>query len=551
MTKKVYINYADDAFKVQQDFALRKAKKEGGFNKIIGYTRDAIDEEFYKQNKHILNQKRGGGYWLWKPYFIYKTLEDLNEGDYLFYSDSGAFFLKNIDILISELEKYNQDIMGFELPLIEKQWTKKELFINMDCHANEYTDSNQIQASFQLIKKSDFSINFYKTYLTLSTNEINITDKFDANITQDVSFMDHRHDQSIFSLLYKKNNLKPFKDPTQYGKYPFKYSGTNKIDFTNNKIYNLDNGRKIRIFNYDSNYDMILLHNRKGNPLNSFIKYKIGNFFPFLYNIYNYFKEKSTYVGFSIDLPLVSIVTVVFNGEKYLEDTIKSVLSQTYKNIEYIIIDGGSADNSIDIIKRYEDKISYWISEKDKNMYDGINKGLKIATGDIVASLNSDDYYADENAISDVVTFISNYKCDGIYGNVVKYYQENGTEIEKKLFQIDFKKLLLSRHSTFMPQPTLFIKKEIYKKLNYFDLAYNYASDFDFNLKCIKNYNIRYFDRRITFFRQHNETITSSGKLDNERKDILIQHGINSYSKFIKYIYYYFYWTKYKVKNLL
>ncbi|WP_348653170.1 glycosyltransferase family 2 protein, partial [uncultured Sulfurimonas sp.] len=197
--------------------------------------------------------------------------------------------------------------------------------------------------------------------------------------------------------------------------------------------------------------------------------------------------------------PVVSIITSVYNGEKYLEDTIKSVINQSYTNIEYIIIDGGSTDGSINIIKKYQDKITYWVSEKDRNMYDGINKGLKIASGDIVASLNSDDFYADNDVVSDIVKFIDNNNCDGIYGNVIRYYQDSIKQIEKELFQIDFKILLFSEHSTFMPQPTLFIKRDIYKKLNYFDLNFNYASDFDFNLRCIKNYNIKYFNRAITF----------------------------------------------------
>jgi glycosyltransferase involved in cell wall biosynthesis len=248
--------------------------------------------------------------------------------------------------------------------------------------------------------------------------------------------------------------------------------------------------------------------------------------------------------------PVVSIITSVYNGEKYLEDTIKSVINQSYTNIEYIIIDGGSTDGSINIIKKYQDKITYWVSEKDRNMYDGINKGLKIASGDIVASLNSDDFYADNDVVSDIVKFIDNNNCDGIYGNVIRYYQDSIKQIEKELFQIDFKILLFSEHSTFMPQPTLFIKRDIYKKLNYFDLNFNYASDFDFNLRCIKNYNIKYFNRAITFFRQHEESITSSGKLDTERETILIDHGINSYNKIIKFVYYYYFWMKYKVKNI-
>lgn len=106
--------------------------------------------------------------------------------------------------------------------------------------------------------------------------------------------------------------------------------------------------------------------------------------------------------------PLVSIVTPVYNGEKYLEDTIQSIIKQTYDNIEYIIIDGGSTDKTLDIIKKYEDKIAYWMSEQDRGMYDGINKGFKMATGEIFAWLNSDDKYY-HSAVEIVVGIFNKY----------------------------------------------------------------------------------------------------------------------------------------------
>ena len=92
-----------------------------------------------------------------------------------------------------------------------------------------------------------------------------------------------------------------------------------------------------------------------------------------------------------MDTPLISIVTVVYNGEKYLEDSIKSVLNQSYKNIEYIIIDGGSTDGTLGIIRKYEKYISYWVSEPDKGQSDALNKGFKKSTGSILAWLNADD----------------------------------------------------------------------------------------------------------------------------------------------------------------
>jgi hypothetical protein len=255
------------------------AKLFGNFDRVIGYKPDDIDIEFYETHKEILSQKRGGGYWLWKPYFVYKTLKNMNNGDYLFYCDSASFMHTKIDLLIKELNENKQDIMGFELPLVESQWTKKELMIAMECNQEKYTNSNQIMASFYLIKKSDFSVTFYKELLDYSCNKSNITDQFDKNIIQNIDFIDHRHDQSIFSLLYKKHNLKPFKDPSQFGKHPYDYSGvdkrTMKVDLVAGKLYFLENGRKFRYFDYAEKYSPLLFHYRRSNPLILYVKYRI------------------------------------------------------------------------------------------------------------------------------------------------------------------------------------------------------------------------------------------------------------------------------------
>jgi len=171
--------------------------------------------------------------------------------------------------------------MGFELPLIEEQWSKKELFINMECNEDKYYKSNQILASFMLIRKTDSSIKFMKQYLDYSCNEINITDKYNKNIKQINNFIDHRHDQSIFSLLYKKYNFRVFKDPTQLGKYPIIYSGYSgflKNELQPNKIFVLKNNRKFRYHKYVENYSLVMFHNRKGKALNSFLKFKIKEF---------------------------------------------------------------------------------------------------------------------------------------------------------------------------------------------------------------------------------------------------------------------------------
>ena len=103
----------------------------------------------------------------------------------------------------------------------------------------------------------------------------------------------------------------------------------------------------------------------------------------------------------------ISIITVCYNSAKTIEDTILSVINQTYNNIEYIIVDGLSTDNTLEIVNKYQDKIAKVVSEKDAGLYDAINKGIGLATGEIIANINSDDFYIDNNVIADVVEGLS------------------------------------------------------------------------------------------------------------------------------------------------
>jgi hypothetical protein len=276
--KKYFITFSDQNFLKQSRRAIFMAKKFGKFDFAKSFSKFDIDDQFYQKNKKILDQKRGAGYWLWKPYFIQKVLAELNFGDFLFYSDSGAIFLKNINNLIIELEKNNQDIMGFELPLIEEQWTKKELLINLDCENDDkISKTNQILASYILIKKTEFSFHFFNQLLELSKNEINITDITSNSIKQSEYFIEHRHDQSIFSILYKKNNLRSFIDPSQYGNSPNLYVGQKDLQLFDNNIHMVGN-YFFRINRFDARYSNVLFHYRKSNLFKSLVAFFIKYF---------------------------------------------------------------------------------------------------------------------------------------------------------------------------------------------------------------------------------------------------------------------------------
>ncbi len=180
--------------------------------------------------------------------------------------------------------------------------------------------------------------------------------------------------------------------------------------------------------------------------------------------------------------PKVSIITVVFNGEQTLEATIKSVINQTYNNIEYVIIDGDSKDNTINIIKKYDSKISKWISEPDNGIYDAMNKGINISTGDYIWFMNSGDELADKNTVEDII--LSSPNSDIYYGDTVMI-DTNGNEIgnrrlspPEKLTWKSFKKGMLVSHQSFIA------KKSI---IQLYNLRYKFSADFEWCLLALKN----------------------------------------------------------------
>lgn len=187
----------------------------------------------------------------------------------------------------------------------------------------------------------------------------------------------------------------------------------------------------------------------------------------------------------------ISLITVCYNSEKTIKDTIESVLKQTYKKYEYIIIDGNSKDKTLDIIKTYEKKFNNnlkYISESDKGLYDAMNKGIKSATGDIIGILNSDDILYDENVFQKIIdNFEDN---DGIYSNLI-LMNEDFTKITR-----NFKSKEVSKKKGWHPpHPTLYLKKEIYDKYGNYNINYKIAADLDFMYRVINNnVKLKYID---------------------------------------------------------
>ena len=197
-----------------------------------------------------------------------------------------------------------------------------------------------------------------------------------------------------------------------------------------------------------------------------------------------------------IDSPLISIITVVYNGEALLEKTIKSVINQTYKNIEYIIIDGGSTDGTVDIIKKYKDQIFYWVSEPDKGLYDAMNKGIEIATGDFINFMNADDIIYSNSAIENIVNNI-HYR-EKVYFCRANVVSDTVSWVYPNMEMTDIKKWLkwnLPNHQT------MFFPKKFYKKFLY-DTRLSIGADDDYKLFALKNHNIEFIDLTYVEFKR-------------------------------------------------
>ena len=210
----IAINYSNEYLTEAQKINSLTAYYQGKADLVLEYSPIDIDKEFIEKNIHILKHHRGGGYWLWKPYIILKTLNSFKEGDYIFYADSGSYYVNKIQHLIEELEKYTQDIMPFQIPFLEKAYTKRDAFILMDCDEDKYAHSLQFQATFILIKNTAFSRAFFEEFLFYAQDERIITDIPNTLGKENhPEFIENRHDQTIFSLLCKKRNLKFFRSP--------------------------------------------------------------------------------------------------------------------------------------------------------------------------------------------------------------------------------------------------------------------------------------------------------------------------------------------------
>jgi len=218
---------------------------------------------------------------------------------------------------------------------------------------------------------------------------------------------------------------------------------------------------------------------------------------PYIYHIYK-------------DWPKISVITPSFNQGQYLEQTIRSVLLQHYPNLEYIIIDGGSKDNSVEIIKRYGSSIHFWTSEPDKGQSDALNKGAKIATGEIIAWINSDDYYEKDAFFEVARSYLE--KRFSFFCGACRMVDEEGNFI-RELYtgKISYSTLIRYWKPHFCPpQPSIFFKKDILDQLGAFNTTLHYAMDYDIWLRASRKYDFHIVKDNLSYYRVHKDSKTGS-----------------------------------------
>ncbi len=223
--------------------------------------------------------------------------------------------------------------------------------------------------------------------------------------------------------------------------------------------------------------------------------------------------------------PKVSIVMPSYNQGQFLEASIRSVLEQSYPNIEYIAVDGASKDNSLEILKKYQQHFAWWVSEKDRGHADALNKGFSHATGEILAWLNSDDVYL-PNAVAEAVAILQEHPEAGMVYGDADLIDNSGVKVgEFAARQTDYRRLL--RGSVHIPQATTFFRADLWRQVGPLDLSLFFSFDYDLWVKLAKVSRILYVPKRWAQFRIHEEgkTIAKDDRCYPDMLKVLEREG--------------------------
>ena len=217
--------------------------------------------------------------------------------------------------------------------------------------------------------------------------------------------------------------------------------------------------------------------------------------------------------------PKVSIITIAYNSSETIEETIQSVVAQDYENLEYIIIDGDSKDGTLELVNRYQDRIARIVSEPDKGIYDAMNKGVQCATGEIVGILNSDDIYANQHVVSDVVKRLG--EADALYADLVYVKRDQLDEVIRYWKSGEYKREAFMK-GWMPPHPTFFLRKSAYEKHGLYSLELKSAADYELMLRMLYKHGLScvYLPQVITRMRVGGESnVSLKNRLRANRED--------------------------------
>jgi glycosyltransferase involved in cell wall biosynthesis len=221
--------------------------------------------------------------------------------------------------------------------------------------------------------------------------------------------------------------------------------------------------------------------------------------------------------------PLVSIITITYNSERFLEETVRSVVEQDYPNIEYIIMDGGSTDGTLSIVEKYQGTISKVVSEPDQGISDAMNKGIRMAAGDIIGIVHSDDRYADPHVISHVVETFGRYpEVQVVYG--IQDFVDPHTGKVLLQWGRDEDPSEIRKHM-YMPHPTVFCRKGVYEAVGLFRLDYKYAMDYEWAIRVARYTRPHFVNRRLASMRNMGTSAQSHWATLRETLRALWEHG--------------------------
>jgi len=222
--------------------------------------------------------------------------------------------------------------------------------------------------------------------------------------------------------------------------------------------------------------------------------------------------------------PLISIITVVYNGVKTIEQTIQSVINQSYPNKEYIIIDGGSKDGTVDIIKKYSSHLAYWVSESDNGIYDAMNKGIGHAKGELIGIINADDWY-EKNIFTHIAKQYIESGSDHVIYGILRIFQDD------EFYSMVGNSIRILNEDTIM-HPTCFIPLKFYRTFGIYNLAYKYSADFDLILRFVKaGVKFSFIEKPIANFRRGG--ISSFSNAEKEKFKVRFKHHLISKTEYI------------------